>query len=619
MCGIFGQVNQSLEVNYNACVDATNLLSHRGPDSSGYWIDDSKRLFLGHRRLSIVDLSPSANQPFFLNDNLIIIYNGEIYNYQELRKSYLNHHNFKSNSDTEVLIVGYEKYGIGFFKEIRGIYAFAILDRRNGTKLLLYRDPSGVKPLYYYYDKERLIFSSEIKSIIKSEDGVRRINDKVVYAYIHLGYCPEPETAFRGILTIEPGVCYTFGEECVQKKKLVDYRFTTTNKNIDYKYLEDLLTQAVNRNKVADVPVSFALSSGIDSSLLTAIASSSNRDIKALSVRFKVDKFDETKLSTQYARYLQVDHNIIDIGVDFNLSILDMLLNQFDQPYADSSLVPTYYLAKVAREYTKVLIGGDGGDEVFNGYPSMHRLYFLFNDPYVRYFIKKLNLFQFFLNKDRKRQLHKIIVMASSQLKEALFIRSSWFPHYLRWHNKSPYLFNIDIGLQYYLNAYKLDGRASPDEIILNDYFRKTLLSDYLKKTDMMTMLNSLEYRVPFLDEDLLQYSFSIPFSKKSSLFQSKIILRKIHESFYDGLGNKQHKRGFAIPLERYLSKKEKTIISETLMDSRVREFVDITYVQYLLGQFENYTDPKFGSYSSIYQRVLILYSLALWFNNNRF
>jgi asparagine synthase (glutamine-hydrolysing) len=521
MCGLLGHVSNQNNTDKDTFLAALNTMTHRGPD--GFGVYHNEYLSFGHRRLSVIDLSTSANQPLIYEDNkLAIIFNGEIYNYNEISVDL----DLETKSDTEVLVKGYAKYGISFFAKIRGIYAFAIMDFRKIEEpiCLLLRDPAGVKPLYYFKIKNEITFASEIKAILPIIPKPLEINEEAIKEYIHLGYCAEPNTAYKNIMAITPGVLYTFNckTATLSTTTLRTYSFKqqNANKNTAIQQTESLLTTAIKRNLVADVKVNVALSGGIDSSLIYAYANQvSNNTITGITVAFDDTDYDESPAAAAHAHYLGAPHQIEKIYVNNKLDLLNNLLLNFDQPYADSSLIPFYFLTKAAAKHSKVLIGGDSGDEIHNGYlghrylPLLAKLVTLKIGKLVRPLIKLAAT----LNKgSRKRELNKLSgLLATNTLEELIFYWESWFPPDASMYPENPFNYNP-------LELVKPQSNdLTYSEKIVCNYFVKRMQSDYLKKSDMMSMYNSLEFRVPMLDEDLTQYSLSIPYNFISILISS--------------------------------------------------------------------------------------------------
>jgi asparagine synthase (glutamine-hydrolysing) len=626
MCGFIGTYSDKGDFNLQQCKQALNSISHRGPDNEGHYISDG--VFLGHRRLSIIDLSEDASQPFKAhNEEVFIVFNGEIYNYQELKSDLQAKVNFRSQSDTEVIVNGYLVYGIDFFSRLRGIYAFAIYDKPN-KKIFLVRDPSGVKPLYLYNKDKNAIFSSEIKGIVSLVKNKLSTNDKVLKAYLNLGYCPEPYTIYNEISAVEPGKCIEISDKKSKEYNILSYNFSKQN-NLPFREnlerVEEYFDLAVKRNLIADVKVSVALSGGIDSSLIYASALKNDQNLQGISVTFNDKEYDESSTAKAYAESLSGKLDVIKVNNEFSLETLNKILEHFDQPYADSSAIPVYFLTKAARKYTKVLIGGDGGDELFNGYPSQTILQFLntYKNKFPSGAVRPIGAFLTkLLSGNKKREAIRTLDLWNSNSKDMIYDRQSWFPRNTKFRSESPFLFDTAEGKDLYFSAFSKDEPDNFDDQVVFNYFRKTMLGDYLRKTDMMSMMNGLEYRVPFLDEDLTQYALQIPFDQKSNLRTTKFFLRELHKKYYNPALSKLPKKGFSIPLDKNLQPDEFSYMKEILLnpkDNILHEFIRKEYIVFLFKALQDSQSYRAEiSRGSIYQRILMLYSLQHWYKNNK-
>jgi len=620
MCGILGYISIRSVLNdgiIQRCQQSLTRLSHRGPDASGEFYDQS--VYFGHRRLSIIDLSVSSNQPFHsLKKNGVITFNGEIYNYKELSTK-LN--GLRTSSDTEVILEGYLKFGISFFHSLRGMYAFAIYDLVN-NKVVLYRDPSGIKPLYYS-DVSDFVFASEIKSIIPLLKNRPTINEPVLKSYLALGYCLEPYSIYSEIQAVHPGDCL---EIFVSTGKIVKHRirkfdFTHSNdfkKAHNYEVLNEKLDVAIDRNLVSDVPVNFALSGGIDSSLL--FAKGHRSDNTAISVKFNDSAYDETSVAQIYARHLQANLKIVLAEKSIsNFELLNSILVHMDQPYADSSAVPFFMLAKEASKISKVLIGGDGGDEIQNGYPAFRVLPWLQQLGKLGSIRSALRMILNYLPAETSRKVSRSLAVSEGKNWDAMLCEwQSWFPATTKFNGKSPFLFEPDDIYQAYSSSFKDIKAESFQQKITKDLYYKRMLSDYLRKSDMMSMMISLEYRVPMLDEDLVELSLGIPYNQKSNQRAGKVLFRQLHATLYPASTSRLPKSGFSIPLDTWLAAEDILAMHNLILreDGIVCNYIDKNYIDFLFKAVGSSSYRKEISRASAYQRILILYSLQYWFFN---
>lgn len=623
MCGFLGAIDfsQSISGRLGFLREGLAEIRHRGPDGSKEHVGEN--YYLGQNRLSIIDLSSLADQPMLSADGKVsIVFNGEIYNYSELKGKFSDV-KFKTTSDTEVILEGYIKYGVNFFKQLRGIFSIAIIDNRQKQKVTLLRDPSGIKPLYVCGKGHFSIFGSEIKALLPALKGMLSINENVLKCYLNLGYCPEPNTIYKEIEAVRPGELIELTSEERSVRLLIEYDFESVNNlsfNENKAKTRELLKTAVKRNLVADVEVAVALSGGIDSSLIYAFAHESESSIKGLTVSFSDKEHDESETAQLYANSVGGVIQKIEADTALDLNTLNKILKNFDQPYADSSSINVFFLTRASAKITKVLLGGDGGDELYNGYPSQTWLTYLEKlgrtGVVFNFSRTMLKLASGVGNSSVKRVSSRMLDLWSDKPREMLYDWHSWFPRKTLFNGASPFLFDTSAGLKTYETVF--DNEA-PDEFsnyVVFDYFRKTMLSDYLRKTDMMSMLNGVEYRVPFLDEDLTSFALSIPFGQKSGLREPKKILRSIHKDIYPPQTSKGAKKGFTIPLDKALSKEEYSVIKDNLLgkESISLEFVKKEYVDFLFRMLDARTGSEHDiSRAGVYQRILMLYSLNLW------
>ena len=626
MCGFLGAVdfNKGVGFIYPQLQEGLKLINHRGPDGSREML--SGKGFMGHNRLSIIDLSSEADQPMkSVYADAYIIFNGEIYNYKELKKK-LGNIKLRTNSDTEVLLEGYLNFGIDFIKLLRGIYSFAIFDNRSEQNVVLGRDPSGIKPLYLYDKNGLKIFGSEIKAIVPSVRNELTVNENILKTFLNLGYCLEPYSIYNEINCVNPGNVVIIKEGRTFKHDLTSFNFESSNK---YSYRENTelseekLKTAVERNLIADVEVAVALSGGIDSSLIYAFANKINSRIKGLTIKFDDEEYNEEEIARIYSQTLKGNHEFVEVDTELNLDTLNRILLNFDQPYADSSAVNVFYLTKATGKVTKVLLGGDGGDELFNGYPSQTWLTYIYNLGKNK-LLQKGGAFIFntafrAANEIHRRSVKRISDLWNDKPHELLYDWHSWFPRKSGYSGGSPFLFDTYPGVEFYNTMFSTNAPADFRHTVVFDYFRKQMLSDYLRKTDMMSMLNGVEYRVPFLDEDLTEFALTIPFSQKSSLNETKKILRLIHSKYFPAKTSKAPKKGFTIPLDTSLSKDEFNVIRENLLQNGniVHQYIKKDYVEFLFKGLDNRESVQSDiSRAGIYQRILMLYSLSLWNEN---
>ncbi|MEW6213675.1 MAG: asparagine synthase (glutamine-hydrolyzing) [Nitrospirota bacterium] len=580
MCGIVGKYNYSSSqpVLSDLITAMCDKICYRGPDDSGVYIDGS--VGLGHRRLSILDLSESGHQPMASQDrSLWITFNGEIYNFQELRddltvKGYI----FTSNCDTEVLISLYREYGEGCLKYLRGMFAFAIWDRNRST-LFLARDRIGKKPLYYYFDDKTFIFASEIKSIFEDPTIKRRINFEAFYDYFKYLYVPDPKTIYKNIYKLEPGHYLICSQKGITKKEYWDISFARSSygdrESVSHE-LFTILDESVKLRMVSDVPLGAFLSGGIDSSCIVALmARHQEEPITTCSIGFDSQDYDEVQFARMVARQFKTEHYEFTVKENIEEVLAD-LVYYFDEPFADSSAVPTYYVSKVARQKVTVALAGDGGDENFAGYE--------------KYYIDDIE------NRIR-RKIPKPIRISTLPLLSNLFSHGGRYSFFQKGSTLLKTLsFEPDYGF-FLTNTHfndllwnevinddtrKLIGNYDPFSVTryyyhkadTDDHLSKILYTDLktylpgdiLVKVDRMSMANSLEVRAPILDHHVIEFAASIPPGLKYNNGEKKYILKQSLERILPKEILYRKKMGFSVPLAKWFRGEIKELSSKYLL-----------------------------------------------------
>jgi asparagine synthase (glutamine-hydrolysing) len=598
MCGICGKLNfDGQGIREDLIRKMCRSFSYRGPDDEGTCI--SPLIGLGHRRLSIIDLSPAGHQPMCNEDETIwIVFNGEIYDFNDIRETLQSKgHTLKSRTDTETIIHLYEEEGVDCLKHLNGMFSFGLWDSRR-QRLWLARDRLGIKPLNYYWDGRHLIFASEIKAILCDPSVRREIDPEALDLYLTLNYIPPPWTIFKNIRKLMPGSWLVAEKGMISVESFWDIpkgrdRSNTTptleapTKDItDIKrHLYTLLEDAVIRRLISDVPFGAFLSGGIDSSLIVALmARNSNQPIKTFSIGYKdLPSFDETQYAREVAAFNKTDHQEFKLGHRDILDAFPLVLECVDEPFADSSAVPTYIVSRETRKHVTVALSGDGGDELFAGY----RMYQ--GEHWSRYFSKiprfvRDGLIAPLINalpdaRD-KPSLEKI-----RRAKKLVKGMSLDFPErFCRWREVFPLVLRQDLltappEKDLYLSIVrkiieKEGDRFSEDMINLMLYMdvRGLLHGDMLTKVDRMSMANSLEVRVPFLDHTVVEYVFQLEGRLKLKGKTGKYILM---ETFKDLLPPSLHNRpkwGFEMPIGAWLRNELKFLIDEYLTEDVIKK-----------------------------------------------
>ena len=621
MCGICGILTNH-EIDRSSLKKMNDTMIHRGPDDSGEIVLDcgAVQVGLAQRRLSIQDLSEQGHQPMCSPDGRIwIVFNGEIYNFKELKKK-MPEYPFRSECDTEVILAMYQKYGIQCLKELNGMFAIAIYDRAEGC-LYLARDRMGQKPLYYYYDGGQFLFASELKPFLAYDGFPGELNDSAIKGYLFHGYIEGPGSIFRNVWKLQPGTYLEYRGNEIRKSAYWNLterlRLKRSEPITDYAeakgQLKESLKKAVAYRMIADVPVGAFLSGGYDSSLITAIAQEqSSAPIKTYSIGFPDEKFDEAPFARMVAEHLGTDHVEYYITEQDIFGMLEGLTRYYDEPFADSSQIPTMLVAQLAARDVKVALSGDGGDELFCGYKHYSTL--------------------------RKMQrLRPWIYAAGMILTKPPLHGSPLFrelPESVRGmmeDRKKP--FKVQ---PFHHDERKLCGmlvQGGPETFFekerelgwISDWqLRRMVLDmllylpdDILCKVDRATMKYSLEARSPLLDKNVVELSFALPDPFKFKDGIGKYILRDVAYDYIPRKLLERPKRGFAVPLVRWL----RGPLRDELMEYTGKAYIErqgffhCDQLQQLIGRFMKDDPAKAERYAGL---IWHLYVLQKWYEDYR-
>ena len=598
MCGICGVIHKDGKPVTEQLLRGMNeRLWHRGPDGDGYFVDGSVGLAM--RRLNIIDIEGSDQPLSNEDDSVALVFNGEIYNYRELRHELgARGHRFKTEGDGETIVHLYEDYGAAAIELLRGMFAIALWDKRAG-KLLLARDRMGQKPLYYYQDQHVFVFASEIKALLAHPDvpRVSRFNGddpSALAKYLSFGYVPAPETAFDGIKMLPPAMTLEIdlaGEVSTRRYWELELSLAAPDPAArEATYLGELreqLDEAVKLRLVSDVPLGAFLSGGLDSSLIVALMRRhSNAAIKTFSIGFEGDdSFDETPYAEQVARHLGTEHQAFRVKPEA-LSLLSDLVWQHDQPFADSSAIPTYLVSKLTREQVTVALTGDGGDELFVGYERfyaaalMHRLSFV-PSSMLRGAAGLLRLVPEGTGYyDRVKRARRFVRAASLPLEQAYFDLVRVFSPEL--------LAEMSHDAEVSLVPYLSERQKHPVAALVEANMESYLPDDLLIKADRCSMAASLEARAPFLDHELAECVAGIPFNLKLKGSRTKHILKEAARGLLPDEIIERKKHGFGIPLGAWL-RRDMEPARELLLSRRARErgLLDTAVVERLIDEHE--------------------------------
>ena len=571
MCGIAGFISFNQTITHPAIHLEKSLerLNKRGPDASGIFRDNNCEL--GHTRLSIIDTSKEANQPMTdSSERYILVFNGEIYNYAELKKE-LDKKNFKfkTSSDTEVLLHGLIHFGKNYLKKLDGFFSFCFYDKKEESYLLA-RDRFGIKPLIFSKTEKGLIFASELKAVLAYEID-KEIDRQALALYFRHTYIPAPKTILKSCLKLLPG---NYIEIQANEMKIESYYsyYPIEQSKDDYgtakKKVKELLHQSVNRRLVADVPLGTFLSGGVDSSIVSAIAKEYKSDLNTFSIGFPDEPiFDESKYAEKVANHIGSKHHCFNVTNKELYQNLEDILDYIDEPMADSSAINVYILAKETKQSVTVSLSGDGADELFSGYNKHQALYFSLQKNFSNKAIKKLGGGAKFLPSSRNSKVGNI----GRQIQKLhVGLNKNTLERYLEWASFMDEK-NIQKLTQQSIDFNYVDEiNHQKDEF--NNFlfydFNLVLDNDMLRKVDLMSMANSLEVRTPFLNHELVEYVFSLPSSFKIDNKNRKKILK---ESFKDVLPSEvfnRKKHGFEVPLKKWFNNEMKLFLDQEIFNN---------------------------------------------------
>ena len=613
MCGIAGFISPQNRLTADHLHMMTHRLAHRGPDAEGYFCEAG--VGLGHRRLSILDLSEGARQPMHSHDErYVIVYNGEVYNFREIAKSLRMAP--RTGSDTEVILEAFIKEGPGFVHRLNGMFSLAIYDKVTRSTFLC-RDRLGVKPLYYIQtDDGDFIFASELKALT-AISGLLMLNTQAVHSFLHLGYIPAPHTIYQEVFKFPQGSYavvnangqaefHTFwmAETFIEPAPIADEVLAKDR-------LRELITSSVRYRLISDVPVGIFLSGGIDSSTVAAYAAKvADAPVKTFSIGFREKAFDESSFAARVAEHLKTEHYEHILTEEDALERVDALCDIYDEPYADSSAIPTLLVSEFARKHVKVVLSGDGGDELFMGY-GMYRWARRLSRPLTATAGKLLSgVFQRY-GSERLQRGFKVFDTPSREM-----LRSHIF-------SQEQYLFSR--------KEIKMLSRLQSDFIPLKERLRTTrrrlspeeeqalfdmhyyLPDDLLVKTDRAGMHHSLEIREPLLDFRIVQFALNLDLSLKYRSATTKYLLKQILYELVPASLFDRPKRGFAVPMVKWLQGELRSRAETSLAANLTKELgiLNPTYIHTLLASF-------YGGKTHLYNRVWAAMVLQEWLVKNK-
>ncbi len=598
MCGIVGFIDKTK--NKKTIIrKMSKKIAHRGPDGEGYYFYND--VALAHRRLSIIDLD-TGNQPMFNEDeSVVVIFNGEIYNYIELKSELKKDHEFKTKSDTEVLVHGYEKWGKDLPKHLRGMFAFAIYDK-NKDLLFLARDNFGIKPLYYTLMNGSFMFASEIKAFLEHPRFIKELNEEILKPYLAFSFTPTTETFFKGVYRLDAGHSLIYQNGDIKIERYYKKEFKEKDMSYDDAVLNiaKVMEESVAKHLLSDVEIGSFLSSGIDSSYLVSLA----KPDKTYTVGYNNEKYNEIEYAKNLAQELNINNTSKIITKKEYMEILPKIMYHLDEPTSDPAAVALYFVAKLASQDVKVVLSGEGADEFFGGYNIYRQDVDLGWYNKIPYFIR-----------------HTIAIFARAlpEVKGVNFLirrgeklENSYIGVNQVFHDKECN--------KVLLNKYKIKNKEVTKKTY-DDYQNESdivkmqaididfwLMKDILLKADKMTMASSIEGRVPFIDKEVFKVASSLPINYKVTKENTKVALRDAAKKVIPTEAYKKKKLGFPVPVRDWMREKDFYLMIKKVFKSRyAKKFFNVDYILKLL------TDHYKGLKDN-YRKVWTIYCFLVWY-----
>ena len=600
MCGIVGFVNNK-ENKEKIIKDMSKKIEHRGPDGEGFYIDDN--CALAHRRLAIIDLNTGA-QPIYNEDkSKVIIYNGEVYNFKELKEALLKKkHVFKTKTDTEVILHGYEQWGEKLPNHLRGMFSFAIWDK-NKNELFMARDGFGIKPLYYAKFNDTFMFASEPKAFLAHPDFEKKLNTDILSAYLCFNSVPTSETFFKGVYRLDPGSYLIYKDGKIKTNSFFKLEFKEKNDDMDkiVDNIDKAMKNSVEYHQISDVEVGSFLSSGIDSSYIVSLA----KPDKTFTVGYDNPKFDEISYAKDLSDKLGIENYSKKITMDEYIESFPKIMYYMDEPLADPSAIALYFVSEIASKEVKVVLSGEGADEFFAGYNSYQEELTMQGYMKLPYFLRHIvsNIvsifpdirgFNFLYRRGQKLENYNIGLGRVFRDKEAQSIV------------KIPNQINTKDIVKDVYDRYKDNSTLIQRQMI--DYYY-WLVNDFLHAVDRNTMMFGLEARTPFLDNKVYEVAKSLPTYAKINKETTKVALRKAASKVIPNEAYKKKKLGFPVPLREWIkTDKLYNIIKEKFNGESAKLFFDTKKINKLLEEHKN------GKRDS-YKKVWTIYTFLVWYD----
>ncbi len=600
MCGITGYIGRQIEEQQVR--ESAESLKHRGPDNRSIWME--RQVGLGHARLSILDLSDHANQPFHSHcQRFVMVYNGEVYNFQELKEKYRLQ--TQTTSDSEVILELFVQKGVSFVEELNGMFAIAIFDKKE-NKLFLFRDRLGIKPLFYFFNGQEFAFASELKAllqykVVKSET---QVNKETIAPFLNLGYLPLNQTFFKYINKFPSGHRGEFDGQSLKvepfwnlESKLSE---TTFDNEEDVKTkLRDLLFDSVSKRMVSDVPLGTFLSGGIDSSLVTAVAQKvSPNPVKTFSIGFKESKFNESDYARKVAEHLKTEHTEFIVSQQDVLGLFEDYFKYYDEPYADTSGFPTMMVSQLAKQKVSVILSGDGGDELFHGY-GMYNWAERLNNPFLKSFRKPMGML-FGMTHKFSKVSDLLSYSKTDDVRRHIFSQEQFFFSNKEIQNLTGTYLPKDFFPQ---TKSKRKLLASEKQALFD--IQNYLKDDLLVKVDRASMRSSLEVRVPLLDHRLVEFAVNVNPKFKMREGELKYILKQVLYELVPKSYFERPKWGFSIPLEQWMQNELRPLVEEYTSKEMIEKHQVFNY-----EDIDKLKQQYFSGKTYLYNRIWLILNL---------
>lgn len=598
MCGIAGFIGKDKDkkkILKNMC----DRIKHRGPDAQGYYVKGD--VALGQRRLSIIDIEGGKQPMFSKDEKLVVVFNGEIYNYQEL-KSELSDYPFQTNSDTEVLLYGYKEWGSELPKHLRGMFAFALYDIEDKT-LFCARDPFGIKPFYYYQNDGDFMFASEIKAFLDHPKFKKEFNETILAPYLSFSFTPTTETFFKGVKRLDAGYSLTYKDGEMSLNRYFELNFDIKKEDYDKTVdnISKVMTDSVNHHMISDVEVGSFLSSGIDSSYIVSLA----KPDKTYTVGYDIPRYDETNYAKDLTEKLGIRNINKKITKEEYMQILPKIMYHMEEPASDPAVVALYFVANIASKDVKVVLSGEGADEFFGGYNYYREEVDCAFYNKIPFFIRH-GISKFFSLFPSVRGINFLVRRGEKLEDSYIGVNKIWSEKEARKILKNkPVLKNKDITKPIYDEFKDKSNIVKMQAIDINFW----LMKDILQKADRMTMANSLEGRVPFVDTEVFKVASSLPIEYKVTKENTKVALRDAAKKVIPNEAYKKKKLGFPVPIRDWI--KEDDVYKELKKELNSKVAKKFFNTEILLKMLDEHKNGKKDNY----RKVWTVYSFLKWYD----